>query len=611
MDPTLPVYTTDGSYSLHPNIDIDNPVAIAKTWLEDMETNRTFGSFFAEYSIFDNLTAKINLGSDRQFARRDEYVTKNDSRRGQNANGQAYVRQQERTNYLVEFTLNYDKTFKEIHHVNALLGSTYQEFDVRTFSASASDFPTDAYLTNCLSAGNSTYYEIGSSKEKHQLLSYLGRVNYSLLDKYLLTASFRVDGSSRFGEDHKFGYFPSVALAWKMTEEPWLKDLDFISNLKLRTSYGITGNQEIGNYESLMLLSVAGQAVFNDNVYVGISPSQLGNPDLRWETTAQFDAGFDLGVFDDRIAFSFDYFHKKTFDLLLYIPIPRTSGFTTSLQNVGDTKNTGFEFSVTSRNLIGRLGWTTTLIGATAKNEVVNLGTAEQILTGSLRFCTEMTIIDEGLPMNSYYGYVVEGIFQSTEEIAASAQTTAKPGDLRYKDISGDGMISSADRTVLGDPYPDFTFGVDNTFTYKGFELNLFFEGSVGNEMLNVEAVNAETPIESIRNRMSYVLDRWTPTNTDSENPSFNSTSVTYAINSRVVEDASYVRLKNLRLSYTVPVKGIRSLSVFATAQNLFTFTNYRGYDPDVNAFGNSNVKVDYSTYPLSRIYTVGLNLGL
>ncbi|QGY42562.1 SusC/RagA family TonB-linked outer membrane protein [Maribellus comscasis] len=611
MDPSMAVFDDKGNYNIHPNMDIDNPVAIANTWLDEAETNRTFGNVFFEYNIMDGLKAKINAGSDRQSARRDQYITKNDSRMGQLANGRAYVNEQDLSNYLMELTLSYNTVIQEKHTINAVLGSTYQEFIGRRINARASDFPTDANLTNNLSAGSSSTYEIGSYKYKHQLLSYLGRINYSFSDKYLATASFRIDGSSRFGADNKYGYFPSGALAWRVSNEDFMKAQELISNLKLRASYGLTGNQEIGNYESLLLLSTSGQAVFNDNLYVGIAPTQLGNADLKWETTAQWDFGFDFGILNNRISGTFDYFRKNTFDLLLNLPIPRTSGFTTSLQNVGDTKNTGFDFSITSRNLTGDFKWSTTFIGSVAKNEVTNLGDLEEIQQGYIRFYSGVTIIREGLPLNSYYGYQVEGIFQSEEEIAESAQPNANPGDLRYKDVSEDGSISAADRTILGDPFPDFSFGFDNTFSYKGLELNIFFEGMVGNELLNMERVNAETPIETPRNRMAYVLDRWTENNKDSKNPSFTETSQTYGINSRTVEDASFLRLKSLRLSYSIPTRHIRSLSVFATAQNLFTITNYSGFDPDANAFGQSNIKLDYGTYPLSRIYTIGLNIGL
>jgi len=576
-----------------------------------METNHTFGNFYLEYSIIDNLKAKINLGSDRQSARRDEYVTKNDTRKGQTVNGVAYVNQQNRSNYLAEFTMTYDKNIKETHHVNALLGATYQEFNNNNVYASSSDFPTDAFLTNNLSAGNSTMYNIGTGKNKNQLLSYLARVNYSLHNKYLATVSFRVDGSSRFGADHKYGYFPSAALAWRISEEKFMKNIDFLSDLKLRGSYGVTGNQEIGNYKSLVLLSTSGEAIFNDNPYISIAPTKLGNSNLRWETTAQYDFGFDFGLFANRISGTFDYFYKNTYDLLLNVPISLTTGFDSSVQNVGDTKNYGFDFSITSRNLTGNLAWSTTFIGSSVKNKATNLGPVDRILSGNVRFLKEFAIIQEGQLLNSYFGYQVEGIFQNEEEIAASAQPSASPGDLRIKDTNGDGSINPEDRTVIGNPVPDFTFGVNNTLSYKRFDLNFFFEGILGNEILNVQRANSDNPLEDTRNRMSYVLDRWMPDNTDSENPSFISTSTAYSVNSRLIEDASFLRLKTLKLSYTVPSKRIRSLLIFATIQNLFTITNYSGYDPDVNALGNRDIKADLSAYPLSRVYTVGLKLGL
>ncbi|MBE0655111.1 MAG: SusC/RagA family TonB-linked outer membrane protein, partial [Bacteroidales bacterium] len=434
---------------------------------------------------------------------------------------------------------------------------------------------------------------------------------YSLLDKYLVTATMRVDGSSRFGEGNKFGYFPSMALAWRISEEPFLKQTDFMSDLKLRISYGSTGNQEIGNYNSLMLLGVVGRAVFDDIDYVGIATDQMPNPSLKWETTRQFDAGVDFSILNDRISGSLDYFIKNTSNLLYNLPIPPSSGFTTSLQNVGDIRNSGFEFSITSRNLTGELGWTTTFISSTLKNEVINLGELGEIYQGGFAFAYDVSILKVGFPMNSYYGYVVEGIFQSEEEISGSAQPTAKPGDLRFMDTNNDGAITISDRTILGDPFPNISLGMNNTLTYKGFELDIFLESTLGNELLNGEIKASETPIELVRNRLSYVQDRWTSDNRDSKNPSFVSINNTYAMNSRVIENASFLRLKILRLSYTVPWDKVRSLNIYVTGQNLFTLTNYTGYDPDVSSLGNSEIRVDYGAYPRARIYTFGLSIGL
>lgn len=611
MDPVMKVKNADGTYAENTNLDLDNPVAIANTIFDDGQSNRTFGNFYIEYSIFDNLKAKLNYGNDRQTSRRDAYTT-NDTKRGQRTNGSASVNQQDRSNNLIEFTLSYDKDLKEIHHINAIAGYTYQVFDGRGFNANSQNFSTNAYLTNNLNAGDNTTNTVGSGRYKHQLLSYLGRVNYSLKDKYLVTASFRIDGSSRFGEQNKYGYFPSIAFAWKLGDEQFIKDLNAFSNLKFRTSYGQTGNQDIGDYQSLVLLGVTGSAIFNENQVVGISPVQLGNQNLKWETTKQFDAGFDFGFLNNRITGSVDYFVKNTYDLLLYLPIPLTSGFATSLQNVGNTKNSGFEFLISSQNITGKFKWSSSLNGSTIKNKVTSLGPIDEIFQGSMRFIDQFTIIKPGEPINSYYGYKVGGIFQSAEEVKASAQKGAKPGDIRFVDLNRDSSITPADRTILGNPFPDFTLGFSNSFSYNGFNLDVFFEGVFGNEMLNFTKIDSESPIEFRRNRMAYVLDRWTPDNPSSKNPSFNS-NTGRPVNSRVIEDASYLRLRNIQLSYEFSQfpKFVKSLSIFASAQNLFTVTNYSGYNPDVSSLGGSNLRVDYNSYPLSKIYTIGINIGL
>jgi TonB-linked SusC/RagA family outer membrane protein len=611
MDPIMKVRNDDGTYAENQNLDLDNPVAIANTIFDNGQTNRTFGNFYVEYSALDNLKLKLNYGNDRQTSRRDAYTT-NDTKRGQRTNASASIAQQDRSNDLIELTLNYNKDFNEVHHLNALAGYTYQVFDGRRVNASTQNFPTNAYLTNNLGAGDKSTNIVGSGRSKHQLLSYLGRANYSFKDKYLLTASFRIDGSSRFGEQNKYGYFPSVAFAWKLGEEGFIKQLNTFSDLKFRASYGQTGNQDIGDYQSLVLLGVTGSAIFNEGQVVGISPVQLGNQNLKWETTKQFDAGLDFGFLNNRITGSLDYFVKNTFDLLLYLPIPLTSGFGTSLQNVGNTRNSGFEFLITSKNLVNQFKWSTTLNGSTIKNKVTSLGPVDEILQGGMRFIDQFTIIRPGDPINSYYGYKVAGIFQSAEEVTASAQQNAKPGDIKFVDINGDGSITPADRTILGNPFPDFSLGLSNNFSYKGLTLDVFLEGVLGNEMLNFTKIDSESPIEFRRNRMAYVLDRWTDDNHTNKNPSFNSNSGR-PVNSRVVEDASYVRLRSVQLGYNfsrIP-KFVRSLSIFASAQNLFTITNYTGYNPDVSSLGSSNLRVDYYSYPLSKIYTIGINLGL
>lgn len=610
MDPTMPVRNSEGIYSISSVVDIDNPVALANTMYDEAETNRTFGTIFAEYKLTDHLKARINLGSDRQSSRRDSYITK-DTRRGLNLNSRADANHHDRVNYLGEFLLSYDRSIGG-NRLNAVAGYTHQHFAGRNFSAGGQDYFTDAYLTDNLGAGSPELNVISSGRYQNQLISYLARINYTIKDRYLLTASFRADGSSRFGEGNKFGYFPSLAAAWKISEEEFMASSNIFSDLKLRGSFGVTGNQEIGNYQSLVLLGLAGSAIFNEARYVGISSSRLGNRGLKWETTRQINAGVDFGILGNRITGSVDYFVKNTFDLLLDMPIPLTSGFATSLQNVGDTRNSGFEFAVHSRNTTGQLKWSTSFNLATIRNRVIGLGDLEDIKEGSLRFLNQFTILREGEAMNSYYGYQVEGIFQDAAEIAESAQPAASPGDLKIRDINNSGTITADDRVIMGNPFPEFYFGLNNDFSWKGIELNIFIEGVQGQELLNFTRVDSEFPIEFRRNRLTYVADRWTPQNTSSPNPSF--INYLHPVNSRLVEDASFIRLKNVRLSYHFPKlrsKSVSSLSIFVTGQNLLTLTDYSGFDPDVNAFSGTNNIVDYNAYPLARIYTLGINVGL
>ncbi|MBS9464179.1 TonB-dependent receptor [Flagellimonas sp. 389] len=612
FDPTLAIFDENGDYVQSPNLDLNNPVALAETIEPRSETDRTFGTLFAEYEFFKGFSAKANFGVNRRNIRSDFYaapVTK----RGQLGNGSASINHARNTSYLAELTASYDKTFGEDHSLNALAGISYQEFNFQGFNAGSQNFPTDQFGTDNLGAGDLETYTVGSSRNKNQLLSYIGRANYIYKDRYLVTATVRADGSSRFGEDNKYGYFPSVALGWKMNNESFLQNATAISNLKLRVSYGITGNQEIGNYTSLVLLGTSGDAVFDGERFTSIAPSNLANPDLRWEETAQFNVGLDFGLFNNRISGTLDYYTKETSDLLLNLPIPLTTGFGFTQENVGDTSNRGFEVLLETQNIVGDFNWTSTFNFATVRNEVTNLGELPFILQGNLRFLNDFTILREGDPLNSYWGYRTEGIFQNQEEIDASAQPGASPGDLKFADTNEDGSIDPEDRVILGNPFPSFTLGLNNSFSYKGFTLDFFFEGVFGNELLNFTRVDSESPFSLLRNRQSFVQDRWTPDNTDSQNPSFLTSLGGRAVNDRVVEDGSYIRLRNLRIGYTFPngsIKGIERLGIFANAQNVFTITDYSGFNPDVSSFGTSNLRLDYNAYPLARIITLGFNIG-
>jgi TonB-dependent starch-binding outer membrane protein SusC len=616
-DPMLPVRDPEGNFTLTNIIDLDNPVALAHSSFDQLQTNRTYGNFFAEYQFIRNLSARVRFGSDRQVARRDAYLDKT-TKRGQQLNGQATVESQERSDYLVESTLHYNNVFNPNHSLNAVAGYTFQVFNGRGVYARGANFVTDNFITDNLSAGDPANNLINSNRFRNGLVSYLGRVNYSFMDRYLLTVSMRADGSSRFGEGNKFGYFPSAAVAWRISDEPFIAGLNVFSDLKLRGSYGYTGNQEIGNGRSLILISTVVPAIFNGQQHTGMAPIQPSNPNLKWETTRQLDIGMDYGFFNGRVSGSVDYYVKSTNDLLLDLPIPITTGFAVSTQNVGDTRNKGIDFMLDSRNVVGEnFNWSTTLNFSTLRNEVTNLGNLPHILRENMRFLTDFIIFKEGHPMGSYYGYIADGVFQSQEEVNASAQPTAKPGDVRFRDISGpngepDGLITAHDRTILGDPFPDFSAGFNNRFQYRGVMLEVFFEGNFGHQMLNFTRLDSESPIEERRNRQRYVLDRWTATNPSTTNPSF--VTSPRVMSSRIVEDADFIRLRNIMLSYSFPtvnIRGMRSLMIYASAQNVLTFTNYSGNNPDVNALGDSNTVADFAAYPLARTFTLGLNIGL
>lgn len=616
QDPTLPVFNPDGSYGVTRIVNLENPFALSREIMDNASTTRTFGNVFAEYFFTPELSIRANIGADRQHARRDSYISRL-LKRGEGTLGIANVNTNEASNYLLELTARYNKNF-DVHQLDALLGYTYQEFEYKNLSAGAQNFPLDALLTDNLGAGSQPTFTVGTGRNKNQLLSYLGRVNYSLLNKYLLTVSFRADGSSRFGENNKFGFFPSAAVGWRIHQEDFLQDVNYLSELKLRASYGLTGNQEIGNYNSLVLFGPQGQAVLGGTSHVGISATQLPNPDLKWETTSQFDVGLDVGFLNNRITGSIDYFSKSTKDLLLLLPIPRTTGFSTTLRNVGGVRNRGFELGVSSLNIDGSFQWRSTLNFSTIHNEVTDLGELPFILAGSAGFISEFTIIRKGDPLNAYYGYQVDGVFQlDDDDIASSAQPLARPGEYRYRDIDGNGQINANDRTVLGSPFPDFTYGLNNDFSYRSFSLSFFIQGVQGSSIFNMNRAESEHPISFRRNRLREAYqDRWTPSNPTNANSSSIPVAVSYAsnVNSRAVEDASFIRLKNVQLRYNVPLRNtarIKGLQVHVTGQNLFTITNYSGSDPEVSAFGISNVRADFNAYPLTRTFILGLNVNL
>jgi TonB-dependent starch-binding outer membrane protein SusC len=612
--PTVSPYDSAGNYARYYNIDMENPLAVANGVDAKQATSRTFGNVFGEYTIIPGLKAKLNLGSDYMNSRRDVYNS-TATKAGFANGGIASVFNGTNSNYLVEATLDYAKQLGD-HRLGVLGGYTYQYFLRETFSAGNVGFPSDLNGSNSIGSGSTSLATVSSNKNTNKLQSLLGRINYDYKSKYILTATLRADGSSRFGINNKYGYFPSFSAAWQLGSETFMQGISQISNLKLRAGYGLTGNQDIGNLNSVATFNNSGAANLGGTAQIGQAPTRIPNPDLKWESTAQFNVGLDAEFLNGRISFTADYFKKNTKDMLLNLPVSPTTGFSTQLVNIGSIENEGWEFLLTTQNFKGQFNWTTTINFATLKNTVENIGPLTQILTGSLPFTNQITVIQPGYPLAGYYGYQVTGVFQTKEEIAGSAQPAAQPGYLRFQDINKDGKIDPNDRTVIGNPLPGITYGMNNSISYKNFSVDFFIQGVSDVEILNQNLLEAMFPLDPLRNTLADpILNRWTPTNTATKWPSgvgYNSYAA-QRINSLTVENASYLRLRNLTLGYQVPLgktKAIKSARVYVSGQNLLTITNYSGYDPEVSVNGDGNVRVDYNAYPVAKIYMIGLNVG-
>ncbi len=605
-DPTIPVFDSNGKYTISPFITVDNPLAIANGYQSDGNRFQTLGNVFVEYYFIPGLSAKLNLGINNYEEQRKTYISRV-AQFGLASGGIANLLEGHRANYLTELTMHYLKAFGK-STLDALAGTSFQKFINTNSVATAKGFPSDAVGADNLALGNPALATNSSNKASNQLLSYIGRLNYSIQDRYLLTATLRVDGSSRFGVNNKFAYFPSFAAAWKISSEKFFTPLSAtFSSLKVRSSWGRTGNQDIGNYNSIATY-VAGQfAVLNDQLTSTIVPSGLSNPDLKWETTQQFDAGIDFGILKNRLSGSIDYYQKRTYDMLINLPVDRSTGFATQLTNIGSIKNEGFEFTIASENLVGKLKWRTELNLSTLKNTVVDIGPLSEIIQG-------ISIIKVGSPLRSFYGYQVTGTWQTGDKFS-SMRDVVQPGDPKYLDVNNDSVINTSDRVLLGNSFPTLSYGINNFFSYKNFDLNFFFDGVRGIKKYNTNLAESLAPANIRRNRYAEpFLNRWTTSNPTNDWPSFVRQQGTRNVSTYTVTDASYLRLNNIQLSYSISQrlmgKWIRSARIYAASQNVFIITGYLG-DPTLNTGGSANLGESNNPYPLAKTFLLGISLGL
>ena len=597
-----------------------NPLGIMEGFSDDIEQIRMLGSVSAEYDLTENLTARTMLGADindveRNFYRANSFLFRNATEG--DPLGQSNASRS--TNWLTENTLTWNRE-TTAHDLTILAGFTAQKEVINQSQIVATDFPDDEVST--LNAGQVD--EGFTLMEEWSLLSYLSRVNYSYLDRYILTGTVRADQSSRFGRDNQLGIFPSISAGWRISEEAFLRDNELLTTLMLKASYGSTGNFQIPNYGAIGLIS-SDNYVLGGSETSGVAPSTMSNQELSWETTRQFDVGLDIGLFDDRIFMTAEYYNTITEDLLLDVNVPSALGYTTALTNIGEVLNRGFELEVSSRNIVtDQFTWSTDFNYSMNHNEVLALGPeGDPILSSGGAGIRHITKVGE--PIGSYWGYVVEGIYQNQEEIDNAPPDelapNPQPGDFRFKDVNGDGVINEDDRTVTGNYQPDWIFGLTNSFSFRNFDLNVFLQGAIGIDVLNLTSRHLKNG-EANFNSFAVFNDRWRseddPGNGDI--PRADRQTGLHGGNNRPssfqVEDASYIRLRNISLGYQLEDgwagEMFPAARIYLTASNLYTWTDYLGYNPEVNnQAGTATVQgEDYGAYPLARTFTLGIDMS-
>ena len=632
---TQPIYNADGSYNYavtpisqdifvrDGQTVVGNPISDLNDIQTSTTNTRVIANAYAEWEVINHLKLKANLGADLSNTKENNY-SPTYTTTGLEYHGVASVGDNRTNVWQAEFTANYDKTFKNLHHLNLLAGYTTQRTDRSGFATTIRNFTNDATGYNNLSAG-SDLYRSTSEASISTLQSVLGRANYSYDSRYNASLTLRADGSSRFAKNHKWGWFPSAGFSWNIDKEKFIhfgKNVDF---LQLRLSAGIVGNQEIGDYQfGANVSSSSTPFIYNGEETVAYYILNKANPELKWEKTASYNVGISSGFFKGRLNVTFDAYYKKTTDLLLQVPVEGVTGYDTSLRNIGAVTNKGVELEV-GAILIDRkdLKWNVNASIAHNKNEVTSLGKATTIIpsiSGATLGYISPLIVAVGEPLGTFYGYKFKGIVQSEEQAATlTPQTINKlePGNPYYEDVNGDGVVNTEDQTTLGNSQPKFTYGLNTTLKYKNWDLFVNFAGSYGNKLYNGLATRL-TKGSTYYNSLAVVADRWTPTN-PSNTIQKASNDLTVVSDSRYVEDASYLRIKNIQLGYTLPVPQVSKdarLRLYVSLQNFFTITNYSGYDPEGGRNGANEQSglyqgIDMATYPTAKTVLFGINVTL
>ncbi len=627
MDPLTPVYKPDGTYAYSDFLDTDirNPVNAIENTYDKWTSNRVVGAVYGEIKFTENLKFKSTYSLDATFANQDIFsplfnlsVDSTDAPTAERNVNNNTVSMNNNTwkNWQWENIMMYDKDFG--NHTLGAVGGISANLNRHDYNGgSNTNLPSndveDAFIDNTIDerAAQSS----NSGAEEYSFFSYIGKMNYAYQDKYLATLAFRADGSSKFGEDKRFGYFPAVSLGWVASRESFW-NIDVVSFFKLRASWGQNGNDRIGNYRYTSVVSTGQNYTFgpDENIVNGALPLRVSNPELQWETVSQTDFGIDIELWDGKVNIASDYYIKNTTDMLYEAPIPGIVGALPTDRNIGDVRNKGWEFSLQYRNKIktfryelgGNMAW--------QSNEVLFLGGGDPTFSGETFVAGAVSKTDIGHPLASFFGYETDGVFQNQEEVLAHATQNegTGPGDIRFVDQNQDGVVNDDDKVYIGNPTPDVVYGFTGNFQFKNFDLNLFFQGVYGNEIFN-----ASVRYDKIGgNRPASILNRWTGEGSSNFEPrvSLTDPNQNTRVSDRFIEDGSFLRLKNIQLGYTLPSSFLEKINfekfrIYISGQNLLTYTNYSGFDPEVGATGPLDIGIDRGFYPQAKTILGGLQI--
>ena len=600
--PNIGVYNEDGTFTSNPFQDWENPISSTDGADRGYKNQRLLGNIYTEVDFLKNFTFKTNFGIDFNADRYDYFLDPFRTSYGRALNGSSQYNTNINNYFIWDNTLSYKNKFGD-HKIEGLVGSVYQKNRWEYSNIERRNFASAEITTP---GAGSEIVGASAGKSEKANASFISRINYDYKNRYLLTANFRADGSSNFGPNNRWGYFPSFSVGWRISRESFLENIDELSELKLRAGYGIVGNDNLGSYAYLARVGSGGNYPIGGQTMPGTYPATIANEDLKWEESEQTNLGVDLGLYDGKITFSADAYIKKNYDLLLNVPMPTGTGFSSAIQNVGEIENRGLEFQLNTINYSNEnFTWRTSANLSFNRNEAKDI-VGQVITQGPVASRGNVSLIREGEPLGTFYGYEWGGVDPAT-------------GNVYYINQEGESTFTPTadDRKIIGDPNPDFIYSLGNTFTYKEFGLDIFLQGSQGNDIFNATKLQMESMIDS-KNQLASVLNRWRQPGDITDIPRVNTEGSTdnSRLSNRYVEDGSYLRFKAVTFSYNFKQNALdklhlNALKFYVTGENLITLTDYSGFDPQVNAFGGDNAVqgVDFGTYPQTRNVIFGMNV--